>query len=35
MASPKGFHSFKAAELFEITDEAERAVPQVNLSLKK
>ena len=27
--------SFKAAELFEITDEAERAVPQVNLSLKK
>ncbi|MCI0707047.1 MAG: LemA family protein [Ignavibacteriae bacterium] len=27
--------SFKAAELFEITDDAERAVPQVNLSLKK
>ncbi|HEY4613481.1 MAG TPA: LemA family protein [Bacteroidota bacterium] len=27
--------SFKPAELFEITDEAERAVPAVNLSLKK
>jgi len=27
--------NFKAAELFEITDAAERAVPQVNLSLKK
>ena len=30
-----GIFSFKPAELFEITDAAERAVPQVDLSLKK
>jgi len=30
-----GMFSFKPAELFEITDAAERAVPQVDLSLKK
>jgi len=30
-----GFAGFKAAELFEVTSEAERAVPSVDLSLKK
>ena len=30
-----GFAGFKRAELFEITDQAERAVPQVDLSSKK
>jgi LemA protein len=30
-----GFGNFKAAELFEIKDEAERAVPTVDLSMKK
>jgi len=30
-----GFGNFKPAELFEITDEAERAVPGVDLSMRK
>jgi LemA protein len=30
-----GFAGFKRAELFEITSDAERAVPQVDLSIKK